>query len=160
MAHKGWTHPVRTQSSSRVAPGHEETGCPDSKAFWKGAQPVWVRTGHAHCRVHTGSSAVPPPVGPLSCYLITETSLLPHGAMAAESWPPHCMISCRHPTRLPCARSTVGSCCRPPVTRTCTTGCTRSTRFWPGPYGRATLTCTCVRISAGENGGRGPGQHS
>lgn len=68
-------HPVGTQSSGKVAPGREETGGPGGVAFWKEARAVWVRTGPAHCRVHTGFSAVPPPVGRPSCPLITETCL-------------------------------------------------------------------------------------
>uniref|UniRef100_A0A6Q8PHQ5 Kinesin family member 1A n=7 Tax=Euarchontoglires TaxID=314146 RepID=A0A6Q8PHQ5_HUMAN len=41
----------------------------------------------------------------------------------------------RHPTHSRCARNTAASCCRPPATRTCMTGCTPSTPSWPGPYG-------------------------
>lgn len=50
---------------------------------------------------------------------------------------PHSGSLCRPPTRSRCARSTGASCCRPAVTRTCTTGCTPSTPCWPGPSGMA-----------------------
>lgn len=65
---------------------------------------------------------------------------MPHGDHCVPTWRRPRAVSrqpclCRHPTRLPCARSTAASCCRPTATRTCTTGCTHSTPSWPGPYG-------------------------
>ena len=67
--------------------------------------------------------------------------------------PAHPVVPCRHPTPSRCARSTAASCCRRAVTRTCTTGCTRSTPYWPGPYGTRLGPARGSRLRWAQGGG-------